>query len=98
MASGAIGERRWFWGGGALHAVNWGEETVAFNEATASTHCFDQDTYRLVEALRQSDRTLTRADLWSNTFSEAASASDLQALDDRLESMLQAGLVTAKST
>ena len=95
MASDEIGERRWAWGGGALHTVHWGDDTAAFHEATASTHLFDEDTLRLVQALRHADCAVTSAVLWNTAFGEASSESDSQALDERLVTLLQAGMVTA---
>ena len=73
MTSGEIGERRWGWAGGALHVVHFGDETVAFHEATASTHVFDQDTYRLIVTLRQGHGNRSSADLWRDAFGVAPS-------------------------
>lgn len=98
MANGGVGGRRWGWGGGALHVARWGEEAVAFHEPTASTHLFDDDTRRVVEALRRLDGGVTSPGLWNTVFGDAASESDCQALDEMLESLLQAGLVTATNT
>jgi PqqD family protein of HPr-rel-A system len=72
-----------------------GDETVAFHEAAGSTHLFDEVTYRLVESLRQSSCSLTSADLWHAAFGAAPSGLDCQALEERLDTLLQAGLVTA---
>lgn len=98
MTSGKVGERRWSWGGGTLHTVCWGDETVAFHEATASTHVFDGDTHQLLVALRQVDRPVTSAILWNSAFGEAATESDCQALEEMLEKLHQSGLVTATRT
>ena len=97
MASGEIGERRWAWAGGALHAAHFGDETVAFHEATASTHVFDKDTHRLVETLRQVDGNVSGADLWRHAFGVAPAESDYEALDQSLEALLQAGLAANPS-
>ena len=93
MVSNEIGKRRWGWAGGALHAVHFGDETVAFHEATASTHVFDKDTHRLVETLRQVQGTISGADLWRDAFGVTASESDYEALDQSLEALLRVGLV-----
>lgn len=98
MISDPGGGRRWSWGGAALHSVCFGDEYVAFHEATASTNVFDEDTYRLLEALRHVDRPLTGPNLWSAAFGEAATESDCQALEETLEQLRQAGLVTATRT
>ena len=95
MASGEVGERRWSWAGGTLHVVRFGDETVAFHEATASTHVFDEDTHRLVETLRLMDCDVTGADLWSAAFGAVPTEPDCQALDESLQALVQAGLVTA---
>lgn len=95
MAVSGVSGRLWSWGGGALHTVRWGDETVAFHEATASTHLFDEDTYRLVDALRRIDAAVTGADLWSAAFGDAPSDADCLALDATLQTLLQAGLVAA---
>ena len=81
-----------------MHLVNWGEETVAFNEATACTHAFDQDTARLVAALRVIDGTVTSAVLWEMVFGDTPSESECQALNESLEKLVMAGLVTAPTT
>lgn len=95
MVIGEVSDRQWSWAGGVLHVVHWGDETVAFHEATASTHVFDADTYRLVEALRQVDGTVTGQDLWRTAFGEAPSGADCLALDATLQTLLQGGLVAA---
>lgn len=97
MSSGELGERRWSWGGGALHVVRWGDEAVAFHESTASTHVFDEDTFRLVETLRQSESAVTIASLWIAAFGEAPSRADCQTLSETLDSLSHTGLVTATS-
>ena len=97
MASGEFGERRWAWAGGALHLVQFGDETVAFHEATASTHVFDVDTSRLVATLQQADGTVSGADLWRDAFGGAPSRSDLETLDESLGALLQAGLAANPS-
>ena len=81
-----------------MHVVHWGEETVAFYEATASTHVFDEDTARLVKVLRQGDGGMTSAVLWNTAYGDVPLVSDYQALDATLEALLQAGLVTATTT
>ena len=95
MASGEIGEHRWSWAGGALHAVRLDDETAAFHEATASTHVFDEDTYRLVETLRLMGCDLAGTDLWRAAFGDSPSERDRQALDESMQALVQAGLVTA---
>jgi PqqD family protein of HPr-rel-A system len=97
VVNGKAGERRWSGGGGALHVVTWGDETVAFHESTASTHLFDEDAHRLVETLQQGDGEVTDTVLWNAAFGEAPTGADRQALDEILETLLQAGLVTATS-
>lgn len=77
--------------------VHLGDETVAFHEATASTHVFDKDTHRLVETLRQADGTVSGADLWRDAFGVAPSESDCEALNQSLEALLQAGLAANPS-
>ena len=77
--------------------VHFGDETVAFHEATASTHVFDQDTYRLIVTLRQGHGNRSRADLWRDAFGVAPSESDYEALDQSLEALLQAGLAANPS-
>lgn len=94
---GEAGGRRWSWAHGALHTVHLGDEIVAFHEATASTHMFDADTHRLVETLRRAGDGVTSATLWSTAFGEPPADSDCQALEERLEKLQQAGLVTATS-
>ena len=96
MASGKIGARRWSWAGGALHVVHFGGETVAFHEATASTHVFDEDTYRVVETLRHLHGDVSGTELWTRAFGVAPAPSDCEALDETLETLIQAGLVAAK--
>jgi PqqD family protein of HPr-rel-A system len=95
VASGEVGGRHWSWDGGALHVVDWGDELVAFHEATASTHLLDQDSVKVVQTLRDAGRAMTGAELWSTAFGEPTTGSDFQALDEMLEKLLQAGLVTA---
>ena len=77
--------------------VHFGDETVAFHEATASTHVFDQDTYRLIVTLRQGHGNRSSADLWRDAFGGAPSRSDLETLDESLGALLQAGLAANPS-
>ncbi len=98
MVCGEIGARRWSWGGGVLHTVRWGEEVVAFHEATASTHVFDEDTVLLLKTLRALDSAVTSEVLWRATFGEAPSAADCEAIDATLETLLNAGLALATGT
>ena len=95
MARGELGECRWSWAGGALHAVRLGDETVAFHEATASTHVFDEDTHRLVETLRLMDREVSSTELWRAAFGDAPTEPDVLALEESLLALHRAGLVTA---
>ena len=88
----------WSWALGVLHTVPLDDEIVAFHEATASTHVFDADTHQLVETLRQADGAVTSAALWSTAFGEPPAESDCQALEEGLEKLQQAGLVTATNT
>ena len=98
MVSGKVVERLWASSGGALHVVRWGEEIAAFHEATASTHIFDEDTARLLEVLQQGCVGVSSVVLWSTAYGVAPSASDCQALDETLETLVQAGLVTATTS
>lgn len=93
--SGEVGGRLWSWAQGTLHTVHLGDEIVAFHEATASTHVFDADTHQLVQTLRQADFALTSAGLWRTAFGESPAESDCKALEERLERLLQSGLVAA---
>ena len=77
--------------------MHFGDETVAFHEATASTHAFDKDTHRLVEALRQVDGNVSAADLWRVAFGVVPSESDYETLDQSLEALLRAGLAANPS-
>ena len=77
--------------------VQFGDETVAFHEATASTHVFDVDTSRLVATLQQVAGTVSAADLWRDAFGGAPSRSDLETLDESLGALLQAGLAANSS-
>ena len=77
--------------------VQFGDETVAFHEATASTHVFDVDTSRLVATLQQVAGTVSAADLWRDVFGRAPSGSDLETLDESLGALLQAGLAANSS-
>ena len=78
--------------------VRWAEETVAFHESTASTHLFDEDTHRLVEALQRGGCAVTSAALWTSAFGDAPTSADCLDLDRRMEILLQTGLVTAISS
>lgn len=97
MGIGEFGARRWAWAGGALHAVHLGDETVAFHEATASTHVFDKDTHQLVETLRRVDGTVSAVDLWRDAFGVEPTEPDFEALDQSLEALLRAGLAANPS-
>lgn len=97
MSIGELNRRQWRWSGGVLHLVHFGDETVAFHEATASTHVFDKDTHRLIETLRQADSNVSASALWTNAFRVAPSESDYEALDQSLESLLRAGLAANPS-
>ena len=97
VVSVEIDELRWTWAGGALIAVHFGDETVAFHDATASTHVFDKDTYRLVETLRQVDSNVSASVLWTNAFGVSPSESDYEALDQSLETLVRAGLAANPS-
>jgi hypothetical protein len=90
-----VSERRWSWAGGELHVVSFGDEVVAFHESTASTHLFDEDTHRVVEALRLGECDVNTVELWQRTFGASPSESERQALDASLGMLLHAGLVTA---
>lgn len=98
MVSGEADGLGWIWAGGALHKVQWGDEVVAFNEATATTHVFDEDTVQLVDALCRADRAVTSAVLWRSAFGEAPTESDCQALEELLQRLRQSGLVTASNS
>ena len=97
MSSDTAGGRLWSWGGGELHIVDWGDELVGFHEAAASTHVFDQDTHKVVQALQAAGCAMRVEALWSAAFGEPAMESDSEAQDEMLETLRQAGLVTASS-
>ena len=95
MSIGSFCVRLWSWGGGALHVVDWGDELSGFHETTASTHVFDQDTHKVIKALQMAGCAMKCELLWSAAFGEPATESDCEALEATLETLQQAGLVTA---
>ena len=91
------GACRWSWAGGTLHSVQWEDEVVAFHYLTASTHLLDRNTSELLSYLREvaSENISSTAALLEMAFGEDPLPSNTRALNERLQALAQAGLVTS---
>jgi PqqD family protein of HPr-rel-A system len=95
---GDASECLWGWAGGEIHMARWGDEVVAYHELTASTHLLDPETSAVLTHLKAlSGGQASAAALWLRAYGEPASTADALALNESLQALAHAGLLSASN-